>query len=100
MIPQEKYYLKVGRASDLKNPVERRIYRAFEILPGALAWGTLFLVIFFSWLKPVWIALFIIVFDFYWFIRALHFSFHLVMSYLKMRKLLKENWLDKLENLK
>ncbi|OGZ35493.1 MAG: hypothetical protein A2815_00600 [Candidatus Portnoybacteria bacterium RIFCSPHIGHO2_01_FULL_40_12b] len=100
MIPQEKYYLKVGRADDLKNPVERRIYRAFEILPGLLAWGTLFLVIFFSWLKPVWIALFIIIFDFYWFVRAIHFSFHLVMSYIKMRKHLKENWLNKLENLK
>lgn len=99
MPPQEKYYLKVGRASDLKSPKERLLYRAFEILPGALAWGVLIAVVFFSWFRPVWIALFIIAFDFYWFIRAIHFSFHLVMSYRRMRKHLKENWLQKIHGL-
>ncbi|OGZ37335.1 MAG: hypothetical protein A3I88_01695 [Candidatus Portnoybacteria bacterium RIFCSPLOWO2_12_FULL_39_9] len=99
MLPKEKYYIKVGKAADLKSPRERLLYRAFEILPGALAWGTLLAVFFLSWLWPIWLALFIIIFDFYWFIRALHFSFHLVMSYLKTRKHLKIDWLREIANL-
>ena len=57
MVP---YYLKIGRASDLINKKERITYRFFEILPGAISWLTLFLAIFLSWLKPIWIAFFII----------------------------------------
>ncbi|KKS91433.1 MAG: hypothetical protein UV65_C0006G0014, partial [Parcubacteria group bacterium GW2011_GWF2_43_11] len=40
-ISAEKYYLRVGRAADLKNPRERFIYRFLEILPGTLVWTTL-----------------------------------------------------------
>jgi len=77
MIPKEKYYLKLGKATDLKSPKERWLYRAFEILPGALAWLTLLSIISLSWLKPVWIALFIIAFDVYWLLKTVYLSFHL-----------------------
>jgi len=55
-----KYYLRAGKAGDLTDPKERRIYRALEMLPGFLGWGTLIAVVFLSWAKPVWIAVFII----------------------------------------
>ena len=63
------YYLKVGRASDLKDPKERKIFRALEILPGALSWLTLATVVLLSWLKPTWVAIFIISFIIYSLIR-------------------------------
>lgn len=100
MLPKEKYYLKLAKAADLKSPKEKWLYRAFEILPGFLAWLTLLGVIFLSWLKPIWIAFFIIVFDVYWFIRAIHFSCHLIMAYKRMRQHLRENWLAKLKTIK
>lgn len=95
----KKYYLQVGRANDLESPRERIIYRAFEILPGFLSWTTLILVIFLSWAKPIWIAFFIIIFDLYWFLRAIHFSVHLIFTYRKMKEHLKTDWLEKLKNL-
>ncbi|MFA4998712.1 MAG: glycosyltransferase family 2 protein [Candidatus Paceibacterota bacterium] len=94
------YYLKVNRASDLKDPKERIIYRIFEIFPGALSWLTIFLAILLSWLKPVWMSFFIICFVIYWMFRAIYFSFHLHASYKRMKVNEKIDWIDKLNQLK
>jgi cellulose synthase/poly-beta-1,6-N-acetylglucosamine synthase-like glycosyltransferase len=96
----EKYYLKIGRASDLKDKKERIIYRFFEILPGALSWLTLFLAVFLSWLKPILASFFIIIFVIYWFFRTLYFTFHLQACYRQMRRNEKTDWLEKLKKLK
>ncbi|MFH1308531.1 MAG: hypothetical protein ABIH51_00790, partial [Patescibacteria group bacterium] len=97
---KDKYYLKLGKASDLKSPKERYIYRAFEILPGALAWLTLLSVIFFSWYQPVWVAFFIITFDVYWVLKTIYLSMHLRASYKQMKKRLKANWMGKVKQQK
>jgi len=97
LVIDSKYYLKIGKASDLQSPKERRIYRTFEILPGALAWLTLLSVIFLSWLKPVWIAFFIIAFDIYWLLKTVYLSFHLRSSYRAMKKQIKIDWFRKLK---
>ncbi len=92
-------YLHLGRATDLTNLKDRRIYRAFEIMPGLLAWLTLFLIIFLSYLVPVWVAIFIILFDVYWLIKTVYLSFHLRISYNKLKQNLKINWLERLNKL-
>ncbi|MFC1789710.1 glycosyltransferase [Patescibacteria group bacterium] len=99
MIPVEKYYINIGRASDLKNPKEKIIYRLLEMLPGFLVWTTLLLMVIVSWLKPSWAAIFIIVFCAYWILRTTHFTIHLIAAYRTMKKNLKVNWLKKLEQL-
>ena len=91
-----KYYLRAGKAGDLTDPKERRIYRALEMLPGFLGWGTLIAVVFLSWAKPVWIAVFIIAFDVYWLAKTVYLSFHLRSSFKKMRENQSVNWLEKL----
>ena len=93
-------YLKIGKASDIKDRKERTIYRFFEIFPGVLTWGTLFLVIFLSWRKPVWIAIFIIFFVFYWLFRTIYLSFHLRAGYRKMRVQENIDWMGKINQLK
>lgn len=100
MIPAEKYYINVGRATDLENPKERLIYRLFEILPGFLVWLTLFLMVFLSWTEPYWIAVFVIIFCSYWILRTTHFTIHLVAAYRKMKQNLVVDWIKKLNNLK
>lgn len=95
----EKYYINVGKATDLKNPRERVVYRILEMLPGFLIWTTLTAMIFFSWKKPVWAAFFIIVFCVYWLLRTTHFTLHLIAAYKKMKKHLKIDWLEKLKQL-
>jgi len=100
MLPKKKYYLKLGKATDLKSPKERWLYRAFEILPGALAWLTLLSIVSLSWLKPVWIALFIIAFDVYWLLKTVYLSFHLRAGYKRMKKQMKVDWLEKIKSLR
>jgi len=92
-------YLHIGRASDLSDKIACRTFRLLEIVPGFLAWATILLIIFLSFLLPVYIAVFIIIFDVYWFIKTLYLSFHLRASYNKLRENLKINWLDRLTKL-
>ena len=74
-----------------------KLYRFFEILPGALAWTTLILAIFLSWYRPVWVALFIIVFDLYWLFKTLYLIIHLHLCFTKTNQNLKINWLERLK---
>ena len=94
-----KDYLHIGRASDLENTAPRRVYRAFEILPGFLAWVTIFLVVVLSASAPVFTSIFIIAFDVYWLIKTIYLSLHLRVSYGKLKHNLKINWLEKLNKL-
>jgi cellulose synthase/poly-beta-1,6-N-acetylglucosamine synthase-like glycosyltransferase len=94
------YYLRVGKTSDLKSSKDRAIFRLLEIFPGAFSWGTLILAIVLSWKKPVWIAIFIIIFVIYWFFRTVYFSCLLRSGYQKMREQEEINWLEKIKRLK
>lgn len=96
---EEKHYLHIGRAGDLKGK-DRALYRFFEILPGFFSVGTLAGIIVFSWLLPVWTAFFIIVFDLYWLTKTVYLSLHLRVSWKKMRRYLKIDWQERLQNLK
>ncbi len=96
---KEKYYLDIGRASDLENKRERIFYRILEIIPGFLVWLTLIGMVLFSWLRPIWVAYFIIAFCCYWLLRSFHFSIHLVFAYKQMKKNLTIDWLNKLNHL-
>lgn len=100
MFSPKYYYLKVGRAADLKNQKERRIYRLLEILPGTIAWLTLLLTIFLSWLTPVFAAFFIILFDVYWLLKTIYLSLHLQSAFKKTERNLKINWLRRLDDIK
>ena len=97
---EDKYYLKIGRASDLTDKKERRLYRFFEMLVGLISFSVLFLAVFFSFKLPVFAAFFIILYDVYWLFRTIYFSFHLKYGYDQMRKNEKEDWLARLEELK
>ena len=97
---QKKEYLKIGFSSDIKDSKDRRHFRLLEILPGALSWLTILGVIFLSWQRPVWIAIFIICFDIYWLLKTLFLSLHQQSSFKTMKKNLKIDWLKKLESKK
>ncbi|MEX1063889.1 MAG: glycosyltransferase family 2 protein [Candidatus Paceibacterota bacterium] len=96
MIPT---YLKLSKAADLTDKKDRFIYRFFEILPGLLAWLTLALIIILSFLQPVFMAIFIIIFDVYWLIKTIYLSAHMRAAFKKMRANMNINWLDKLKQL-
>src|ERR1700761_2337705 len=73
--------------------------RFFEMLPGILAWGTLILMVLFSWLLPVWISIFIILFDIYWVLKTVYLSLHLRATFSEMRRVMKVDWLARARGL-
>src|SRR3989344_2230537 len=58
---EEKSYIHIGNSAELMG-ADRWLYRFFEILPGFLSWSTLMGMVLLSWQKPVWAAVFIIIF--------------------------------------
>ena len=89
-------YLKAGKASDIPTAGGRALYRAFEILPGALAWITIGGIFAASRFAPVWASFFVIAFDIYWLLKTVFLSFHLRAGFRKMQEHLKTDWLAKL----
>ncbi|PIR13412.1 hypothetical protein COV49_02285 [Candidatus Falkowbacteria bacterium CG11_big_fil_rev_8_21_14_0_20_39_10] len=91
-------YLKIGQAGELEGG-DRKLYRRLEMAPGILSWGTLLVLLIFSYFKPVWVAYFIIAFDVYWLLLVLYLGLHLISSYRRLQKNKKINWRQKLESL-
>jgi len=94
----KKDYLEIGRAQDILNPKERILYRFFEMLPGLLSLITLSFAFLFSWLRPVWVAIFIIIFAVWWTLKIGYLSFHQISCFRRMKKNLKIDWQKKLKN--
>jgi hypothetical protein len=70
--------------------------RFFEMLPGILAWLTLILMFLLSWLLPVWVSVFIILFDIYWVLKTVYLSLHLRATFSEMRRVMKIDWLARI----
>lgn len=75
---------------------EYQRYRLYEFLPGFTIWFTLLASIIFSFIKPLWVIYFIILFDIYWVLKVFNFSFYLVVSWSRFRAVKKINWKDKI----
>lgn len=89
----------IGKASDLQNPRDRRIYRFFEMVPGGISWITLIGVVLCSFFFTSKAALFIIVFDVYWLVKTLYLSLHLRFGYAQTKKNMKIDWFARLDGL-
>lgn len=91
-------YLKIGKATELEGK-ERRLYRFLEMVPGILSFGTLFVLIIFSYFNPVLVAYFLIAFDVYWLLQVIYLAMYLISSYRKVRKNSKVDWKEKVLSL-
>lgn len=62
--------------------------RFLEIIPGASTWATLIVLTILAFKVPTWVAIFLILYDLYWLVRAFYISVYLIASYnqLKMQK--------------
>lgn len=74
--------------------------RFLEILPGGITWLALLSPFFLSYFLPAVIAVFILIFDLYWFFRSLLLSINALRAYGLMRKTLKIDWQKKIKTLK
>ncbi|OGF45893.1 hypothetical protein A2533_01515 [Candidatus Falkowbacteria bacterium RIFOXYD2_FULL_35_9] len=78
----------------MKKQTRKRIN---EIFPASLAWTALIGSIVLSFVKPLWVIYFVIVFDLFWLIRIAYFSILLYFSWKNFRREIKINWMDKLK---
>ncbi|MBI1888873.1 MAG: hypothetical protein HYS15_02995 [Candidatus Spechtbacteria bacterium] len=88
-----------ANSKDVPTGRERAVYRFFEILPGFLILTTFGLAALFSWLKPLWIAVFILAFDVYWIFKVVYFSIHTRAAYRRMKENLSRDWMAELAKL-
>ena len=95
----ENDLLNLANYQDLKNPKERLLYRCLETVPALLSWGTLFFIVFFSYVCPLIIATFAIIFACFWFLRVVYLGCHQISGYRKMRSNLKTNWFKKIKEI-
>ena len=84
-------YLKLGTSRDLTGK-DRIFFRLFEIFPGLLSWFTILGMFIVSYFVPVWVAIFIIIFDVYWLVKTIFLSFHLRANFKRMKENLNINW--------
>lgn len=74
-------------------------HRIYEIIPGAIVWATFLVGIALSFIKPLWVIYFIIIYDLFWLFRVINFLMHLFISWEKYRVSLKRNWEEDLKKL-
>jgi len=72
-------------------------YRIYEILPGLSIWLSLLCGLFLSWYRPLWVIYFIIIFDVYWVLKVLNFSFYLIVASRRFHAAKRINWRLKME---
>jgi len=75
---------------------EYQRYRLYEILPGLSIWFTLVGSIVLSFVQPLWMIYVIILFDIYWVLKVLNFSFYLIVAWSRFAHARKTDWKDKL----
>ncbi|MFA4980985.1 MAG: glycosyltransferase family 2 protein [Candidatus Omnitrophota bacterium] len=73
--------------------------RLFEIIPGLLTWTTLITLFALAFVRPVWVAIFVITFDLYWVIRVCYLTTLLVFAYRRMEKEKKIDWIGQCNNI-
>ncbi len=82
-----------------KDPKERRIQRILEVIPGILTWTTLIGMFVFSFLLPVYVAIFIIIFDIYWIYRTIFIAYYSVAGYKKLKEGKEIDWWERCQNI-
>lgn len=75
------------------------LYRLLEIVPGFLTWATFIGACVFSYFFPFWVAIYIIVFDIYWVLKAINTAMHLLSSFGKLKLHATYDWRFRLESL-
>lgn len=71
-------------------------YRILEILPGLSIWFTLIGAVVFSFAYPLLMIYAVILFDIYWVLRVLNFSFYLILAWARYKKVRGIDWTERL----
>lgn len=79
---------------------ERSAQRTLEMIPGILTWMTFIGMFVLSFFLPVWVAVFVIVFDVYWIFRTIFIASYSIAGYQKLKKGKEIDWWERCQNIK
>lgn len=87
--------------TDIEIPLGKRtkLYRFFEILPGAISIGAIALLIILSFLSPLAASLYILFLVLLTFVRAITTAYRTIQGRLAMQKTVSVNWKTRLDDL-
>src|SRR3989344_7981722 len=83
----------------MPNFQKTRTYRFLEILPALMTWLTFVGAAVFSYFTPFVVAVYIILFDLYWVLKAINTAMHLLSSFFKLQTHARYDWHERLEKL-
>jgi len=81
------------------DPQKHRVQRILEIIPGFLTWATLIGMFVLSIIRPVWMAVFIIMFDIYWIFRTIFITYYSVIAYKRLAEGKRTDWWERCQNI-
>lgn len=73
--------------------------RLFEILPGLLAWLTIFLPVLLAVISPRFFAVYMIFYISFWLVKTFFMSYRLIVGYKSYKRDRQTNWLAKLDEI-
>ncbi len=73
--------------------------RFWEMFPGLLVWGTFVSALILSFLQPLWVIIFIILFDLLWLFRVIYFNIFLILSWQTYRRTIQIDWQARLASI-
>lgn len=91
--------LHIGKATDIEEPKERRLYRLLEMVQGGLAWVVLFLSFVLSWLAPGAVLYFLLFFVVLFLALSIYYMVHLVSGFRKMEEHKKIDWMSRVRKI-
>ena len=62
------------------------------MFPGLLVWGTFSIAFTLTFIKPLWLVVFILIFDLLWLYRVIYFNIFVLISWRRYKKVEKKDW--------
>ena len=83
-----------------KDEKGKKMQRILEMIPGSLTWLTLISMPLLAYIFPLWVAIFIILFDIYWIYRTIFISVYSIKAFNKLQRGRRIDWWGKCQNAK
>ncbi len=83
----------------MATPYRYGLSRFWEMFPGLLVWGTFSLMALLSFVAPLYVVVFIIVFDLLWLFRVLYFNIFVLVSWRRLQEASRVNWQERLQGI-
>jgi hypothetical protein len=75
----------------------RHLKRILDMIPGLSAWSLILAPVILAFIAPVWVAVFILVYSFYFLCKALNILRHMINGYSHLHRNMRTNWMEMVE---